>query len=386
MPLLYPLLLGGILALSWLSIWSLPLLLFVPMIWTAAPSRLRAACFILSYYLFSTWGLHRGIVRFHPEISLFFSLFLCILYAAFLTIPWAILWPTSKSTPLNLCIRTTALLLAITCPPLGLFHWANPLFAAGVFFPGLSIWGLCLTLILMISFALISRNHSRIHYAFLGIIFLFSAVSNGRYTVPPSPRGWKGVDTSLGVISAEFTNDYQRQAELFGEVRRELQSGARVVVLPENIVGWWTPSKERLWLREFSRELDLGVSILFGAEQRIDEFRYQKGVVHLGRKFIRAGIPMPFSEWRPFAAERAQPNFHRLHLTRVDSRRVLLLVCFEGAILWPSSKAIRSDPESILFVSNLWWAEGTTLMQRMKVATSSTTRLLGASAISASNN
>lgn len=150
-------LLGG--AVGWLawgsgdSLYQLAWISVIPLAWGRAVSKWCATALIAGYFLSGSRGIVDGAKVFFGQTNEFVGLSFWIVSSLLLTLPFFFAWSADRRKNPH---RFLAALVVIAVPPLGIFGWGNPFVAAGVFFPGLSWFGLILISVMLMS--LVAEN------------------------------------------------------------------------------------------------------------------------------------------------------------------------------------------------------------------------------------
>lgn len=341
---------------SVMAMLGLPLLALA---WRIAPSRRIAFCAFLTYYLVAARGLLHGAAVFFSDPlqkpSILAGLAIWITPSVLLALTWAMLWGRRFHAG-----RLAAILLLISIPPIGIFGWANPLTAAGAWFPGAGWWGLIafLSLLLLLVTASAWQRH--------GVAFLtcLAVVANAAYAAPESAK-WIAIDTRFQPSKSDV-GEYSRMRQLLAIADRGLARAVpgSVIVLPEAVGGNWEvngPFWERLGEAAHRKE----VTILVGGQRAIDgSAQHVNGLFSVGFEdgiVIPGRMPVPISMWVPFSAKGTVAAWDHPGVTRVHGEAVAHLVCYEQLLIWPVLRSMAEGPQVLLGVANDWWAAGTTI-------------------------
>lgn len=359
---------------------ALPLAMAFPVLWAKSPSRIVAAMVSVGYFLSASRGLPEGIANFYaadlwPGLLLWFAASL-----GFVAVHSA-LWTSRSGGKKVVRFGLAALLMAV--PPFGIVGWAHPLTAAGVLVPGWGWAGLGAAAIIML---VMTTRRWPIAAAVLGGLYVWSATTS---TPPIVPDGWRGVDLKQG-SSLGRGSDLEQQRDLIATVRRAAGEGARVAVLPESALGFWTPTVERLWRNEL-RGVD--VTVIAGAVV-LDRGGYDNVMVEISsegsRILYRERMPVPVSMWQPWLQWNGQGGGARAHIFAnpvVDAAgaRVAPLICYEQLIVWPVLHSMLHSPDIIVATGNGWWTAGTSIVAIQKVSATAWARLFGLPLVTAFN-
>jgi len=334
----------------------LPATLAFPLLWSIAPSRMTAALVSAGYFLAASRGLPLGVATYYasniwPGVALWF-----VAASGFIAVHVA-LW-SRAGTWRAVRYLVAAILMAV--PPFGITGWAHPITAAGVLFSGWGWLGLAaMTAGLM---GLVTRRGPAVAIALSGI-WLWSAAS---WTDPKVPEAWRGADLAMGVSLGRDTG-LSRQRDLIVTVQRAEAAGARVIVLPESALGFWTPTVARLWERAM-RAGD--VTVIAGAVV-VDAEGYDNVLVAIDRTgshvLYRERMPVPGSMWQPWRSWFGLSGGARAHLftnpaVDVGATRVAPLICYEQLVVWPVLQSMARSPDLVVAIGNGWWTAGTSIV------------------------
>ncbi len=370
----------------------LPVAMIFPLLWAMAPSRYNAALVAAGYFLAASRGLPQGVANFYSA-NLWPGLGLWLAASVSFTSVHAALWTKRHGTfafgksgggaarPLRYLI----VIVLMALPPFGIAGWAHPLTAAGVLFPGCGWWGMCA----MATGLLIMTT--RLWPAAAIILAGFWLWSAATWTEPKLPDAWRGVDLQVGQnLGRDGSLLYHR--ELIATMRRRIAAhpGARVVVLPESALGFWTPTVARVWQDSF-RGSD--ITVIAGAAI-IDPRGYDNVIVVIStdaaKVLYRERMPVPGSMWQPWLrwtgqGGGARADFFGNPLVAVDGFKVAPLICYEQLLLWPVLQSMLLAPEVIVAVGNGWWTENTAVVAIQKASVSAWARLFGLPVVMAFN-
>ncbi|WP_176211982.1 nitrilase-related carbon-nitrogen hydrolase [Acidithiobacillus thiooxidans] len=206
---------------------------------------------------------------------------------------------------------------------------------------------------------------------------------------PALPAGWVSIHTDYGELSN--LSYVTTSLRLVPRVLRDLESGDRVVLLPEGIAGPWLTGTRAIWqpvlqytAKHPSTTVLLGADVLSGRQKYVDALIQ----MHDGReKILPDRIPVPFSMWHPWAPR----NSFRMHvfgnpeLATVDGVRVGYLICYEQLLVWPALGLWHSGVQVLLAPADVWWARGTSIPAIQRVSVDAWARFLGVPVLRAVN-
>jgi len=355
----------------------LPVAYLFPALWAFAARRLFACLVSMAYFMAASRGLPDGVSIFYAS-DIWVGLSLWIAASLMFVTVHTVLW--SPKPGWHRPVRYLVAWTLMSVPPFGIVGWASPITAAGVLFPGWGWAGLAATA------AGLSAMTTRVWPlagAAMGAAFLVSAIT---WTDPEPPQGWVGIDTTFDYQIAGEHADYAQHMTTIALVRRAVESGASVVVLPESALGIWTPTTERLWTRNLA---DLDVVVAGGAVV-INENGYDNVMIELtgegARTFYRERMPVPVSMWRPWASGGASSQFFDNPTSRFAGKLSAPLICYEQLIVWPALQSMLMSPDHIVAIGNVWWAGGTNIASIQRAAVVAWAQLFGLPVVRAFNS
>lgn len=351
---------------------TLPVALVFPALWGLSLSRWTAAAVAAAYFLAASRGLPQGVATFYGS-SVLLGVSLWIGAALAFVGVHAGLWSRRPGWGRAVRFGIAAILMAV--PPFGIVGWAHPITAAGVLFPEWGWWGLAATAVIML--AATTRGWAAVMVVLL-CLGVWSAVT---WTEPQRPEGWTGLDFRLGNSLGRGSDLEQHQA-LIGMIRAATADGARVVVLPENALGLWTPTVAKLWR---SRLRGLDVTVVAGATViRPDGYdNVMMAIDPDGARVVhRQRMPVPVSMWQPWRAWNGEPGGARADLfgdaiAMIGGRRVAPLVCYEQLLVWPILQSMAHQPDLVVAIGNGWWTTGTDIAVIQMASSAVWARLFG---------
>lgn len=359
---------------------ALPLAMFFPLLWGKSPTRVVAAGVSAGYFLAASRGLPQGVANFYAS-DLWPGLLLWIVASLAFVVVHTVLWTDHPGKRRALRYGTAAVLMAI--PPFGIVGWAHPITAAGVLFPGWGWLGLGATAILLV---IITGRRWQIAVAVLGGLYVWSATT---WTPANVPNAWVGVDLELGEnLGRDASLEFHRG--LIATIRKFADKGARVVVLPESAIGFWTPTIERYWHGELAGS---NVTVIAGAAV-VERAGYDNVLVAIssdgGRILYHERMPVPVSMWQPWLAWSGQGGGARAGLftnpvVELGGWRIAPLICYEQLIVWPVLQSILHRPDMIVAAGNGWWTLGTSIIAIQNASTNAWARLFDLPLVTAFN-
>jgi hypothetical protein len=344
------------------DILTLPLTCAFPALWSWSPSRRIATLVSLGYFLAASRGLPQGVATYYAS-DLWPGLLLWIVASLSFVGVHAAMWTGQRGSARSVRYLVAAVLMGL--PPFGIIGWAHPLTAAGVLFPGWGWWGLAGA---AAGLAMMTSRFWPTAAIALGALWSWSPATS---TYPVAPNGWKGLDLELSQ-SLGRDGSLEHQRGLVTAVRREAGEGSRFIILPESALGFWTPTKERLWRAGLEGS---DVSVIAGAAI-IGSRAYDNVMVtisgHGARVIYRQRVPAPVSMWQPWLAwfgweGGAQSHFFDNPVVELGGRRMAILICYEQLLLWPVLHSMLYSPEIVIAAGNGWWTTGTSIVAIQRV-------------------
>lgn len=341
-------------AIAWSgNLFTLPVAVLLPTLWAFAPNRLVAGLVSLAYFLAASRGLPVGVATYYAS-DIWLGLGLWFAASCSFVAVHAALW--SPKAGWQRPLRYLAVGMLMSVPPFGIVGWASPITAAGVMFPGWSWLGLVVT-----GFGL-SAMTTRFWPATVVVFAIAYGFAATNWSDPNPPEGWVGIDTTFNYQSAGQYADYTQQIATIGLVRRAAENGAERIVLPESALGTWTPTTERLWIRNLA---DLDVVVAGGAIV-LNATGYDNVMVEVSgegaRILYRERMPAPVSMWRPWASGGATAQIFGNPTGSFAGASIAPLICYEQLVVWPVVQSMLFHPEVIVATGNGWWTHGTNIV------------------------
>ena len=364
---------------------TLPAAMLFPALWALSPSRVVAALVSAGYFLAASRGLPQGVANFFAT-DLQPGLLLWLAASASFVVVHVALWtrPVEEGRPeIGRALRYLAATGLMALPPFGITGWAQPITAAGVLFPGWGWWGLAATVVGLATMTSRGRLAAAI---VLGGCWVWSAAS---WTAPVLAPGWRSVDLEQGQnLGQDGSLAYHR--DLIAAVRVISGKEARVIVLPESALGFWTPTVARVWqegLRGSSLTVIAGAAV-------IDPRGYDNVMVALSadaaKVLYRERMPVPGSMWQPWLrwigqGGGARADFFANPVVQVDGVSIAPLICYEQLIVWPVLQSMLHSPQVMVAVGNGWWTENTSIVAIQKASAAAWARLFSLPVVMAFN-
>ncbi|WP_457584537.1 conjugal transfer protein TraB [Ensifer canadensis] len=370
----------GLVALSvtagWVG-WSgkvllLPVAFAFPVLWSQAPTRIAAVLVSAGYFLAASRGLPQGVATYYAVDLWSGILPWATASFAFVAVHTA-LWSERSRRGRAVGYAIASLLMAV--PPFGITGWAHPITAAGVVFPE---WGWFGFAIAAAGLAVLTTWLWPAAAIAISGFWLWSAAF---WTDPALPEGWREVDLKLGAgLGRESSLQWHR--DLIATVQDEAKQGARLIVLPESALGFWTPTVERIWTDGLS---GLEVGVLAGAAVAGRD-GYDNAIVNItsvGSAVVyRARMPVPGSMWQPWRIWSEHPGGARAHffanpVAEIDGLRIAPLICYEQLLVWPFLQSMTHAPDVVVAIGNGWWTQATSIVSIQRASALAWARLFG---------
>lgn len=313
-------------------------------LWRTAESRRAASNLALCYYSGAVLpGLCcLGLQGYGRTSSLELIAAACVAVAVAVA-PWAALWSQGlRRRPWATLLRTYAILGCSAAPVLGIVGIANPLTAAGLWFPGCGWWGL----------VLLSTCAAQCRPLTLFVLGSLSAL--GASQVPSEA----GIQTALPTASEP--DDYLRQFEVADAAMEMLPRGSDLVVLGEGIGGLWSATMRELWTHVADRTRAEEQALVLGATvPTYDEGRrtlHNAAIVFDARgvriSFQRA--PVPYVMWRPWDDDNAYvAHWSASGVMDTTAGALGIAICYEQLLTWPILQSFAHGADKLVAISNL---------------------------------
>jgi len=344
---------GAIGMASWGS--SLAALALAPLavsLWATRTTRLAAWLIMLAYYLAAARGLPFGAARFFGnDTPAIFSALLWFGASLALSAPWACLWSRQ-----GYYWRVPLALLLCTVPPVGLVGWANPVVAAGVFFPSLGWFGLAT---MVAALAALCYWPARV-----GVVLAVVALAGTSVNAPAAPEWIQAHQTTYGGSGGagrDFMRDYAANQSM---IELAVNSKAPFVLFPETVAGLWTPATAELWADAAEHLRSTGRTAIVGAEVPIEGTgRTRNALVFIGHQSgeLVQRIPVPVSMWKPWADAGTEADLFGDGIGQVNAKRAAVLVCYEQLLVWSMLLSQAARPEIVIGAANDYWAAQTSI-------------------------
>ena len=209
-------------------------------------------------------------------------------------------------------------------------------------------------------------------------------------------QGWHGVDTHYSQLGSDGASDSSQLLMALERIKwiRLLVGNMpsnTVHVLPETILGSMN-SVTRFLLQDIEDALIVkGSRLVVGAEMPLSDGRYQNVAIILGaqgrdEKMVVQGVPVPIGMWKPLGSSGAVADIFGFgNVINVNGSHVGVLICYEQAIPFVYLKTMLEQPNFLISMSNLWWANRSDVPNIQHQTMSAFNRLFNMSVVSAKN-
>ncbi|MFC6523213.1 hypothetical protein ACFQAT_29045 [Undibacterium arcticum] len=322
---------------------------------------------IFFYYAAASRGILNGSSLFFAETALFRGIWLGIMLwlcsSTILAATWAICWGHRFKA-----IRLLVILIALSCPPIGIIGWANPLTSAGIYFPGLGWYGLMALVVLFLVLVASPRPTFILPFALVAITF------NVLHTRAEAIPGWTAINTKLGGGQRD-TDEFHRLQSLQSIVSKESNSRDRgeIIVLPELVGGDW--SVNAMWWEDAEKALQKkDQTVLLGIHRPMAGASYSNSLISIGAisgRELEDRVPVPISMWKPWAEDGAVAHWWLSGTTQIKNKKVAHIICYEQILMWPILISAANSPDLLIAPSNIWWAKQTSVAEIQRQAMTS---------------
>jgi hypothetical protein len=337
---------------------AMALMLLMPAIAFAQPSRRMAFLAGFTYYAGASWAIIPAIRNFFgPDAGPASGVFLWLIAATLLALPWPLIWFPHRRQALW---RVPVGIILGVVPPLGIIGWASPLQSGGLLFPGTAWLGLAATLIVPAWLVTDPRMATT-------ATALCAVCANIAFPgTPQPPAGWEAVDTNLHADAtlADFQSAQWLQS-------RALASHAIVIVFPESVVPTWTEATEAFWQPTLAALRASEKTVVFGVcTPHTGKPGYQNRALIVGAETgsISQRIPVPLGMWKPFSDGGVPLHPFVSGVATVRGRRASVLICYEQLLPWPVLTSLGERPDILLGMANDRWAGSTPIPRCQQAA------------------
>lgn len=397
------------------GVYGFAVLIFIPVLWASARNRLAVFLIMLIYYAGASHELLHGAREYFGQGEVK-SIILWSVQQIILASGWLIFWKKDMEKVSEIFFRLTLIcFMTIFIPPYSLLGIAHPVTAAGFYFPGWGVLGIFLFMyisallayaVLRVKNELLSSLSQKvlrsISFVSLTFIVLFMLISN-LYARPVQDEkssrksGRIVIQTEMGNLEfgTLFYKDYERHIKLKEITEAKIREGYKIIIFPEMVAGKWTEVEEDLWSDVTKLAEENNAAVLLGAQNVISGRKYDNAMIVLGKKelvsrtLIKSRVSVPGGSWNPFGKWSATLNVNSKDngIVTIAGEPAAVLICYEQMLVWPVIQSMTSGqkPETIITVSNLWWAKDTRIPKIMENTTAMWGRLFAVPVIRAVN-
>jgi len=315
--------------------------------WWRAQTRVEALLVGAAYQLGATLNLATAASLWF-EVPFVVAAALIVGVAVVVGACWAVVVPARCSA--MSAIGAVLLWATLTVAPIvaGACMVGHPLIAAGLWCPGAGWLGLAVLL------GLIVLARTRVGACTMAAWCFVAIVVNAR---SHTAAGIGAINTASKPARDEFDfmthYSVARAALDVAELER-----AKLVVFPESAGGTWTAPMRELWAPYSARLKHEGRAGLVGAVLQRTDGRLENVVVGLGEldgEVVSQRLPIPVAMWRPWADEGFVARPWDAGVVAVNDERLGVLVCWEGALVWPALRSMAAGATSLVLLANHGW-------------------------------
>ncbi len=343
-------------------------------------------------HAFSTYA-NSGLPQSDPFINVI-GWVIWFLTAAFLAAFWAVakwfaLYFSKKGIPFSHALATIVTLFITTGPVVGWVHWAHPLLASGVVFPGFGWWSVLATALVIAFYAEIPRLSLGRRSWLVAHLLLASAilVTNIQVREKISPLR---LMTKVYAIQVHDGNPrsyetYRRRLAVLRRVLEEVNaSGWRsvIVLTPESYGREWSKTFSMLLWPHLERFKEQGGILLVGLarprpEMGSELFAYGavEGVVYRNR--VQPPSDYLLAAGTEYGSGVIDPDHSPI--VRLKGDHVFMAICFESFLMNHLMAALSEGvkPDYMLVSSNIWMIRGKSAFRINRLSIEMMSRILG---------
>lgn len=352
--------------LVWMRDAGLFLLLALFPLYGLGKNKIGYASLWIWYYLSGSRGVITAVEGYYPDLafSTAFGVFLWLLSATTLALPWLFLHPKSTDTIWRWAGKFTLSIALITLPPIGLWGWLFPALFMAQVAPGGGIQSLVIGL--MLAMILIRVGQKSTVQGILSVlcIALLTMLLNP-LPVLKQPYDVFASDTQLGGWPKDNQEMTRRQIDLLNlmmDLDDQLPKEVRHVILPEGVAGPWVKGMDQFW-GVYGKELAKrsGRNYYFGSEIPYDDTKRQGALVAITPHGIFeqaiAMQPMPVSSWHPWKNGGTVTSWGETNVVQLGKSDYAFLFCYEELMVIPVIKQfVYFKPQAIIAIANAWWS------------------------------
>ena len=355
------------------------------MVWLLTPNRKASFALVLFYYLVTSREGGQIIHRFTgmSDVAVWT---IVIVYSVSIALLWTIAW---QSRPLWRFCGLVLILIATSIPPLGGFIYGSPLLAAGWLFPNMGFAGIALLVMSwgsVFAFAVLPKSNIRIFATFIaGCLTLVSLLANVNYSKPDS-NFLHALNTKMPLYPKKHDDQHQRHIELTKAALAALEQPYPIVVMPEEIGGFWQPAYAWLWEDVSGAYKAANKTLVVGFDTKPDQYANTAKVFGLNpdnTSDVLAKVSAPIGGWKPWADFHAPTRWLSPATMTINGRGLTFIFCWEELVPWPWLAAAglsgQDDvkPRSVVVMANHWFAKDLDIGDSQARSTQSWSRLFG---------
>lgn len=312
-----------------------------------------------------------------------------VAYAGSIALLWSFAW---HRRPLWRFAGLCGVLLFTSVPPMGGFIYGSPLLAAGWIFPNMGFLGIALLVMSWGSvFAFTVQPKSTITTvgAIAACCLVLTSIGvNATYQNPvaDSLNRVYPLNTNLSIFPVKLEDQYQRHQELTKAAMSALVQPYPVIVMPEEIGGFWQPRFAWLWEDVSKAYRDAGKTLIVGFDTKPDQYANTAKAFGLNADNIPdvlAKVPAPIGGWKPWATVHAPARWTTPATTKVQEHELTFIFCWEELVPWPwlaieaFSNQTDQKPRFVVVMANHWFAKDLDIGDSQARSTHAWARLFG---------
>jgi len=326
--------------------------LFIIYSYFTIDKRLNFFFLILGYYLAGSRGLFAGTIEFY-NVTIASGVYLGTALVS--SLAWIICWGNSIKTKL---ISFGVVQLILILPPVGLISYINPIISSALLAPYTGYFGFFIITGLIAYFTHLNPQFLRLRnlkHSFIVPIFLLVSIES-QYLIKQDHMVQAINSNELyetGTVAPIV--DYTRQIKYLKDIE---DSPKKIFLLPENALGYITGTNEMIW-QNTNKTIFAGGSYM----DKNNSYTNSLSLVKDGKikSVYNQRIPVPISMWKPWSNMGAKANIWGDSIFEYNNKRYGVLICYEQLLMLPWLQTMSSGPDTILAISNLWWARDTSI-------------------------
>ncbi len=327
--------------------------------------RINFFALVFGYYLAASRGLFLGTIIYYNITTAGGVYFVAALLSS---LAWIVFWGKTQKTKIAGFLAAQAILIL---PPVGLIAWVNPILVAGLITPKAgSTFGIAagffisfVFIYLIVYFINNARRRLDPFKAILYMLLIFVLFLGAAYY--SSNNLVKNNSNILAINSNEEYEtgtvspivDFQRQMKYSSQAEKNQKN---FFLLPENALGFVTPANDLIW-QNSSKTIFAGASFT-----ALNDSYYNTVVIIENGKIepvYKQRVPVPISMWQPWTNIGAKADIWGKGGFVHNGYKYGVLICYEQLIMLPWIQTMLHDPDTILAISNLWWAKDTSILK-----------------------